>query len=253
MNLSEHTLRIRALRAIDEPDTCAEFLREHRKVLEDFGISHVNTNNETWTTDHHTYLVVAESPTEGMVGGLRVELCRPGRALPMVDALYPLDSRIREAIARYEPSGCGEICGLWVANRFANRGLPTLLGYAAVAIANQIDAKALVCLIAHYTLRHALRVGFTVLDEVGSKGTFSYPIPSITAIALVMPDTLTLADSLPRHREPVLSLRLRPNQLRTEKLGESLFNVTYSLKLPCKVIDMALYRQTEEQQLRKPA
>lgn len=253
MSLIGNSLCIRALRAIDEPDTCAEFLREHRKVLEDFGISHVNTNNESWTVDDQTYLVVAESATDGMVGGLRIEISKPGRALPIVDALLPLDSRIREAIARYEPYGCAEICGLWVANRFANRGLPTLLGYAAVAIANQINAHSLVCLIAHYTLRHALRVGFKLLDDVGDKGTFSYPIPSITAIALVMPDAVTLADTAPQHREPVLSLRLRPNQLRTEKLGDSLFNVTYLLKLPCKVIDLAPYRQIEEQRLRHTA
>lgn len=253
MSLEANSICIRAVRAIDEPETCAEFLREHRKVLEDFGIAHVNTNNEAWTSDDHTYLVVAESPTDGMVGGLRIEMCKPNRTLPIVDALLPMDSRIQGAIARYEAQGCGEICGLWIANRFANRGLPTLLGYAAVAIANQINARTLVCLIAHYTLRHALRVGFTVLDEVGTEGTFSYPIPSITAIALLMPDTLTLADSAPRHRAQVLSLRLRPNQLRTEMLGDATFNVTYALKLPCKVIEMTPYRHIEEERLRNTA
>lgn len=247
------TIRIRAFRAVDEPDTCNEFLRQHRKVLEDFGIEHVNTNNEAWTSDPDTYLIIATSDKEGMIGGLRLEVARPGRVLPIVDALHKLDGRIDQEVERWSKAGCAEICGLWNANRFANRGLPTLLGYAAVAVANQIGVGAMVCLIAHYTLRHALRVGFTIMGDVGHEGTFTYPIPSIKAIAMVMPDTLLLTEAQDKHRLPVISLRMRPQQVRVEQPAHEELVVDYDLRLNTRLIDMNAYSVVKEDRLRYTA
>lgn len=245
-----HHIAIRAFRAVDEPETCSEFLRQHRKVLEDFGIEHVNTNNADWAKDPDTYLIVAESPTLGMIGGLRIELLKEGRKLPIVDALEKLDRRIEQSVRQWSGNGCAEICGLWNSSKFTNRGLPTLLGYAAVAIANQIHVGSMVCLIAHYTLRHALKVGFTIMEDVGDGGTFTYPIPSIKAIAMVMPDTLLLTEASHRHRLPVLSLRMRPVQQRVEQPGAETLVVDYHLQLDTKVIDISAYREVIEQRLR---
>lgn len=244
------TIRIRAFKAIDEPATCAEFLRQHRKVLEDFGIEHVNTNNAEWATDPDTYLVIASSDEYGMIGGLRLEVSKEGRVLPIVDALQGLDGRIQHAVDRWSEEGCAEICGLWNANKYVNRGLPTLLGYAAVAIAHNIGVKSLVCLIAHYTLRHALRVGFTIMEDVGNEGTFSYPIPSIKAIALVMQNTLLLNNAQDQHRLPVISLRVRPHQQRVEQPTTEPVLVDYDLRLDSRLVDLSLYADLQEARLR---
>jgi len=247
------TIRIRAFRAVEEPDTCAEFLRQHRKVLEDFGIEHVNTNNDHWKDDPDTYLIIATSDKDGMIGGLRLEVSKQGRVLPIVDALHSLDGRIDQEVNRWSSNGCAEICGLWNANRYANRGLPTLLGYAAVAVANQIGVESMVCLIAHYTLRHALRVGFTIMGDVGHEGTFTYPIPSIKAIAMVMPNTLLLNDAQDKHRLPVISLRMRPQQVRVEQPAHEELVVDYDLRLNTRLIDLSAYSALQEDRLRYTA
>lgn len=246
-------IKIRAFKATDEPETCAEFLRQHRKLLEDFGIEHVNTNNDTWTSDPDTYLIIATSEEHGMIGGLRLEVAREGKDLPIVDALRDMDGRIEREVDRWRKNGCAEICGLWNAHRFANRGLPTLLGYAAVAVANQIGVNSMVCLIAHYTLRHALRVGFTIMGEVGEEGTFSYPIPSIKAIAMVMPNTLLLSEAHTRHRLPVISLRMRPQQERIEQPAHDPILVDYDLRLDKRLITLAAYSELDRYRLRYSA
>ena len=67
-------ITFKAFHAPDEPELCAEFLREHRRVLEDFGIANVTTNTADWTSDPDTYVIVAISEKQGMVGGIRVEV-----------------------------------------------------------------------------------------------------------------------------------------------------------------------------------
>lgn len=246
-------IKIRAFKAVDEPATCLEFIKQHRKVLEDFGISHINTNTDKWIHDPDTYVIIAESPTMGMVGGLRIEVANAHRPLPIIEAIAPLDPNIGRVMRHWEAEGCGEICGLWNANRFAGRGLPTVLGYAAVAIANQIGVKSLICLIAHYTLRHALRVGFTIMEGVGEEGTFSYPIPSIKAIALVMADTILLDGARNTHRLPVISLRVRPKQERVEQVATDPILVEYDLQLDTHFVDFRAYHELHVERLRHSA
>jgi hypothetical protein len=248
-----NNLTIRAFKAVDEPETCAQFIAQHRKVLEDFGIAHVNTNTDSWVTDPDVYVIIAEAPGQGMVGGLRLELANDLRRLPMVEALEKLDGRIGRSVSKWAEGGCAEICGLWNSNQYAGRGLPTLLGYAAVAIANQVGVRSLVCLIAHYTLRHALRVGFTIMEDIGEEGTFTYPIPSIKAIALVMPDAILLNHAQNRHRLPVLSLRMRPNQVRIEQPAHEPIMVHYALQLDSLLIDMAAYQELNDYRLKYTA
>ncbi|HRO98816.1 MAG TPA: hypothetical protein PLN54_05225 [Flavobacteriales bacterium] len=237
------TITLKAFRAVDEPGLCAEFLRQHRKVLEDFGITNVTTNNEAWTQDPETYVIVAISDIEGMVGGIRIEVDHVGRELPIKSALFSLDHRIDRELSQLRTGGNAEICGLWNANSYSSKGLPTLLAFAAVSLANQIGIRTLVCLVAHYTLRHALKAGFTIMEGVGDGGTFTYPIPSIKAIAMVIPDAITLSSAPLAHRQQLLSLRLRPSQERVDILNGKPVKLKYELWLAGKVIDLGAYRE----------
>ncbi|MBL7944539.1 MAG: hypothetical protein JNN32_00645 [Flavobacteriales bacterium] len=242
-------LLIRAFRAVQEPETCATFLREHRKVLEEFGITNVSTNNEAWCSDPYTYVIIAETPDGRMVGGIRVEVCGR-RPLPISNALRKLDPRIDEVMARLEADGTAEVCGLWNALSYNSRGLPNLLSLAAVSVANQLQVRSMVCLVAHYTLRHALRVGFTVIEEVGDGGTFTYPIPSIKAIAMVIPDVRSVDTASVANRKDLMSLRLRPNQNRVEMPAQIEIEVRYELILDHSVLSLVPYRIIEEERLR---
>lgn len=236
------TLTIKAFRATEDPGSCMAFLKGHRKVLEDFGISNVTTNTEQWTNDPDTYVLIALSSRNGLVGGVRVEVGKRERKLPMEDALFKLDPEIRTVLDGLVPAGTGEVCGLWNANTYSAKGLPTILAFAAVSLANQIGLQSMVCLVAHYTLRHALKVGFTVMEELGDGGTFSYPIPSIKAIAMVMPDAIGLNSTMPPFRQQLLSLRLRPEQQRIQVLGGEVTTLDYQLCLNGRMIDLNTYR-----------
>ena len=41
-------VRIRAFRAIDEPETCHRFIEGHKKILENHGINKVTSSNNEW-------------------------------------------------------------------------------------------------------------------------------------------------------------------------------------------------------------
>ena len=235
-------LTFKAFRAVSEPALCVEFLRQHRKVLEDFGIQNVSTNTDTWTKDPDTYVIVAISDIHGMVGGIRVEVGRTGRKLPLEQALYHLDDRIALTLEEFRPNGNAEVCGLWNANHYSSKGLPSMLAFAAVSLANQIGLRSLVCLVAHYTLRHAVKAGFTIIEDVGQAGTFTYPIPSIKAIAMVIPDAITLRTAPFPYRQQLLSLRLRPEQERVELLNGEAVLIKYQLYIEGQVLDMTTYQ-----------
>jgi hypothetical protein len=206
----------------------------------------VTTNKADWTADEDTYVIVAISESLGMVGGIRVEVDKGTKALPIKDALIKLDPNIHMTLEQLRFAGNAEVCGLWNANRYASQGLPTLLSFAAVSLANQIGLKSMVCLVAHYTLRHALKAGFTIMEHLGNGGTFTYPIPSIKAIAMVIPNVITLATATDPFRNQLISLRLRPEQKRTEVLNGKPTLLDYQLRIPGIPIDMWAYRSIEE-------
>lgn len=240
------TLTFKAFWAPDVPELCAEFLREHRKVLEDFGITNVTTNTAAWITDPNTCVVVAISDKQGMVGGIRVEIATEDRQLPIQEALQKFDPAIHMAMEGLRLSGNGEVCGLWNANRYSSKGLPSLLAFAAVSIANQIDLKTVVCLVAHYTLRHALKAGFAIIEDLGDGGTFTYPIPTIKAIAMVIPDVISLSTTSSPYRQQLLSLRLRPEQEQILVLNGEPTRLKYELCVGSRLLDLNVYRSIEE-------
>lgn len=245
-------ITLRAFRAPDEPELCNEFLVEHRKVLEDFGVTHVATNNDRWMHDPNCFVIVAQHETLGMVAGVRLQLDHPGITLPMAGAVRPFDPRVDEVLERLRPYGNAEVCGLWNANRYNGRGMPVLLGQAVSAVAVNAGANKLVCFVAHYTQKYPARVGFVVMDELGDHGYFpQYPIPRIITIAMINPDTVLLEHATQAQRQLIYSLRLRPEQVRMEKPGNTLLEVHYHLHLNHNVLDLNAYRQIAEMRMRE--
>ncbi len=246
-------ITLRAFKAPDEPALSAEFLREHRKVLEDFGITNVSTNTEAWLSDPNAYLIAAQHEELGMVGGIRLQIATEGVPLPMEEAIKKMDIRISQELEALRPFGNGEVCSLWNANRYANKGVPVLLSQAVTAMAGMVNAKRMVCLVAHYTRRHPARNGFIVMDNIGDKGCFSYPIPSIKAIAMVNPDTMVLPHASNAQRQLIFSIRLRPQQVRIETPGSEPLEVHYEMQLHKNVLDLHAFRSIEEEWLRNTA
>jgi len=234
-------LTIKAFRASEEHGLCDEFVREHTQVLTDFGIPLSVAPDLSWTTDPSCWVIVAIHETLGMVGGVRLQVKNAGRALPMEETIAPMDERIANEIAIMQANGCGEICGLWNANRFKNKGVVVLLGVAVTAIATQADIRSLVCFIAHYTKRHSLRNGFVPIETLGESGSFQYPIAGIRSIAMVNPDSVLLPHASESVRHTIYSLRIRPNQIRLECPAEDWLEVAYDLAVVGNMIDLVAH------------
>jgi hypothetical protein len=247
------TITLKAFSAPQSPSLCAEFLSEHAKVLADFGIPQTVAPDTSWTLDPHCFVIVALHKELGMVGGIRLQMDKPGKPLPMATVIENMDPRITAELDRLSAYGNGEVCGLWNANRYANKGIPILLSLAVTAIATQAEARRMVCFVAHYTKKHPSRNGFIVMQGVGDNGSFDYPIPRIKSIAMVNPDTVLLPYATIEQRQQIFSLRLRPRQSKMECPSGTELMIEYDLAMGQQVIDMVAYQGINQERLRHTA
>jgi hypothetical protein len=243
-----------AFRAPERPDLCIEYLREHRKVLADFGITGVSSNSTDWLNDRECIVIVALHERLGMVGGIRLQRSHEGDPLPIEHSLRKLAPSIADEIAALRPHGVGEVCGLWNANRYAGHGVPVLLSHAITAVSLPSGMKRMVCLVAHYTERHPRTNGFVRMEGLGEKGTFpKYPIPSHTAVAMVNPDTTLLPHATEAQRHLLFSLRLRPDQVAAQAPAGKLLEVHYHLRLSASHVGLTEYNAVQIHRMRHSA
>jgi hypothetical protein len=252
MNHSD-LVTIHAFRATDSPELCQDYIREHRKVLEDFGVLQVVGAEHDWVNDPDCIVIMATHRELGHVGGIRIDRASRTKPLPMERAIAVMDPTIHDSVSIYMENGYGEICGLWNANRFAGKGIPLLLSMAAVAVSQQVGVNALSCFVAHYTLRHALKVGFQIIENVGDGGAFNYPVPRIKSFAMVIPDTILLESAPNAFRERILSLRCRPMQERIESPSGVAYPVRYILHVDATRKDLSVYGRIAVEYLRQCA
>lgn len=254
-NITQFVERVElyAFRASDDPALCAEFQMEHTKVLTDLGIPQTVLASTDWMRSPDVYVIVARHSTLGMVGGIRLHIDTGTMDLPMVETVEGMDPNIRNVLDTFRADGNGEVCGLWTANRYPGKGVAALLSQAVTSIANQVGIGRMVCFVAHYTRRYPARNGFIDMLEVGDKGYFDYPTPRIRTIAMINPDTILLQHASPEHRQLIYSLRMRPEQTRTEYNGGQTMEVRYALRISTGLIDLYAYQQIEEARLKYSA
>lgn len=243
-------ITLKAFKAPTEPALCAEFITEHRRVLEDFSIPQVVTPNDSWQHDPNCHVIVAMHPELGMVGGIKLQLAGRDRPLPMASSIEKMDASVHARLAPFVDEGIGEVCGLWNANRFSSKGIPILLSTAVTAIATIAGAKRMCCFVAHYTQKHPKTNGFVVMDELGEMGSFHYPTARIRSIAMLNPDTVLLPHATPEQRQRIFSLRMRPFQRKVEQPAGTLLDVDYLIRVDPKLIDITPYMMIELQRLR---
>ncbi|MBK8338508.1 MAG: hypothetical protein IPK99_00110 [Flavobacteriales bacterium] len=245
------SLHLIAFKAPERPDLCAEFLHQHELVLAELGIPLVVKADESWIHDPSCYVIVANHPSEGMVGGIRLQLDHdPTRPLPLAVSLSELAPDIHSLLDQLRPFGNGEVCGLWSASRYAKRGVTVLLSLAVTAIAPMVGADRLVCFVGHHTKRHPEKNGFVAMTGIGNSGVFDYPTSEFQSIVMVNPDTILLPHADPEHRKAIYSLRLRPVQGRMEQPARMPIEVNYGLMVAAGLLDLVAYRMISEERLR---
>jgi hypothetical protein len=235
-NLDKDTpeVRLRAFRAIDEPEACVLFVEGHTYVLTSIGVTKVTSSKAEWMYNPAVFVIIVESlDGKKIFGGARVHVAGGTESLPIEQATGNLDPSIFNMVWEYAQHGTGEICGLWNSREIAGYGIGSIfLTRAAVAISSQIGLTSLFALCAPYTVKMAEIVGYNIETSIGNKGTFYYPKLDLLATSMILKDVTTLISAAGEERAAIFKLREELNVVRTEMLRKKTIVIHYEIKIP---------------------
>ncbi len=228
-------LKVKAIRAIDNPLLCQEYATGHRRLLEEYGVTSITSNNRRWDKDPGTFLVLARDMDSGeLIGGIRIQRYSEHYNLPIQAAIGHLAPEINDRIhGDHVQFGTGEMCGLWNSKKVAKMKVSWLLTRASVAICSQIGVRSLWGICADYTLPMFEDVGYRIVLDLGENGSFPYPTNQYVSHPVKM-DALTLATTNQQSKREIVKLRKEP--LHAKKFfGETFkMSVAYNLDLSVK-------------------
>jgi hypothetical protein len=238
MDINEKTgnpvVRLRAFRAIDDPESCKLFLEGHAYVLTSIGVSKVTSSNDEWTRNPAAFVLIVESLDRTKVyGGARIHVAGGTQPLPIEQATGIMDESVFDLVYQYAQKGTGEICGLWNSREIAGFGIGSIfLTRSAVVIAEQIKLNSLFALCAPYTVKLAESVGYMVDYRIGNKGTFYYPKLDLLATTMILEDMDELKSATKEHATVIKQLRSQRSQVRIEELRNKQIEIHYELQIP---------------------
>lgn len=229
-----HNYKIFAFRAVDEPDLCKQYIAGHVKVLTDYGIQNITSNNNSWNKNPHIYCIgLKEIGTNDLLGGIRIQLADGKNHLPVEDAIAHIDSKIYSMVEDYAINGkVGELSGLWVDNKLKGLGFGPHLVRASIASSNQLNFKTLIGICAKYSLKMFNEVGFIIDKSLGYNGDFPYPNDSYIAHVVGILNAITLQSASKFDKEIMTSLRKDIVQCRTQICSSNEIKINYNLKYP---------------------
>ncbi|MDB5134166.1 MAG: hypothetical protein JWP37_769 [Mucilaginibacter sp.] len=234
LNKEKPEVRIRAFRAIDEPETCELFIQGHTFVLTSIGVTKVTSSKNGWATNPAAFVIIVESlDGKKVYGGARVHVSGGTEPLPIEQATRALDPSIHELVWKYAQHGTGEICGLWNSQELAGYGIGTpLLIRTLIAISSQIGIRSLFALCAPYTLKPVINCGMVLIDSIGNKGTFYYPKLDLIATAMILNDVSTLSKAVEEDKSAIFQMRENTNNLKIYELKNKEITIDFELQIP---------------------
>ncbi|MDB5020986.1 MAG: hypothetical protein JWQ28_2113 [Pedobacter sp.] len=227
-------IRIRAFRAIDEPQTCEMFIQGHTEVLTSIGVTKVTSSKNNWAKNPDAFVIIVESlDGKEVFGGARVHVAGGTEPLPIEQATSLLDPSIHKLVWNYAQLGTGEICGLWNSHKLAGYGIGTpLLIRTLIAISSQLGIQSLFALCAPYTVKPVVNCGMVLVDSIGNKGTFYYPKLDLIATAMILHEVSTLSGAHEEDKNMIFQMREKPNSLRLNELKNKEITVDFELRIP---------------------
>ena len=233
LNKENPIVRLRAFRAIDDPEACRLFLEGHAHVLTSIGITKVTSSKDEWTTNPAAFVLIVESLDRTRVyGGARVHVAGGNAHLPIEEATAAIDPTIYYIVSEYAKYGTGELCGLWNSREIAGYGIGSIfLIRAAVAISYQIGLQSLFALCAPYTIKPGEAVGMELEDRVGNLGTFYYPKLDLLATTMVVKDIPVLSKAHEEDKSAIFKLRENLNIVRIEELRKKEITIHYETEI----------------------
>lgn len=224
---------IRAFRAVDEPELCEEYIKGHVKVLTDFGIANITSNNNEWTKHPHIYCLGLRSEAGELLSGIRIQLADGNFPLPIEIAIGKMDNKIYTLVDEYAKNGgIGELSGLWVDNRLRGLSIGWYMVRAAIASSIQLNFKTMIGICGNVTLKMFNSVGFVVEEELGNNGQFLYPNDELIAHAVGILDAISLEHAFEYDKNIMQQLRSKYIQKRIEKDSKTHIQVDYNLVYP---------------------
>ena len=234
LNKDKPEVRLRAFRAIDEPDTCDLFIEGHTHVLTSIGVTKVTSSKHEWTKNPAAFVMIVESMDGKRVyGGARVHVAGGSEPLPIEQATGAMDKGIFDLVWQFAQNGTGELCGLWNSREIAGYGIGCIfLIRTAVAVAHQIGLTSLFALCAPYTIKPVECVGMQLENSIGNDGTFYYPKLDLVATTMLLKDVATMTHAAPEDKEAVFRIRENLSVVRTEVLRRKEIVIHYDVKIP---------------------
>lgn len=234
LNKDKPVVRLRAFRAIDDPEACLLFLEGHAHVLTSIGITKVTSAKNEWMHNPAAFVLIVESMDGTRVyGGARVHVSGGSQPLPIEEATGSLDPSIYDLVWKHAQHGTGELCGLWNSREIAGYGIGSIfLIRAAVAIAHQIGLKSLFALCAPYTIKPVECCGMSLETSIGKQGTFYYPKLDLLATTMILQDLPVLSKAHEEDKEAIMRLRREPDIVRVEELRKKEITIHYETAIP---------------------
>lgn len=234
LNKDKPEVRLRAFRAIDEPETCQLFIEGHTHVLTSIGVTKVTSSKNEWTKNPAAFVMIVESMDGKKVyGGARVHVAGGSEPLPIEQATGAMDKGIFELVWNFAQHGTGELCGLWNSREIAGYGIGCIfLIRTAVAISYQIGIQSLFALCAPYTIPPGEAVGMELEPSIGIDGTFYYPKLDLIATTMVLKDVPTMSKAYEEDRAAIMKIRENLNITRVEVLRKKEITIHYAIEIP---------------------
>lgn len=234
LNKDNPEVRLRAFRAIDDPETCQLFVEGHEHVLTSIGVTKVTSSKNEWINNPGAFVMIVESLDRKKVfGGARVHVAGGSDPLPIEQATSSLDTGIFDLVWKYAQQGTGELCGLWNSREISGYGIGCIfLVRAAVAISHQIGLQSLFALCAPYTIKPVESCGMELETSIGNDGTFYYPKLDLLATTMLLKDVATLSKGQEEDKIAIFKIREEKNVVRIEELRKKQITIHYETEIP---------------------
>ncbi len=235
INKEKPEVRLRAFRAIDEPEACQLFIEGHTHVLTSIGVTKVTSSKNEWTKNPASFVMIVESMDGKRVyGGARVHVAGGSEPLPIEQATGAMDAKVFDLVWHFaRHGGTGELCGLWNSREIAGYGIGSIfLIRTTVAISYQIGIQSLFALCAPYTIPPGEAVGMEIEKSIGNDGTFYYPKLDLLATTMILKDVPTMSKAHEEDKNAIIDIRENLNVTRVEVLRKKEITIHYEIQIP---------------------
>ena len=177
--LREATLHVFA--SADDIDLSQRFAEGHKAVLRASGITRLTSFDESWVGDPDTtvFLLTCQDD-EVLLSGMRLQKRQPDHPLPLERAVGEGHPEVSAMLDRHQAEGCGEFCALWSRREAAMAGIGMLpMACVGLGLMPRLDIRHGYAFMGVNMRPIQRELGFTILQDLGEEGQFSYPAPPI--------------------------------------------------------------------------